>query len=79
MDEQGFETYESNCDFCWSCVVGVIDPYDGALLLSIDADKVEGSAALQWRQAWPLAGLGFAAVVNIVWVGVLGYALVWLL
>jgi uncharacterized membrane protein len=43
---------------------------------SIAADKVERSAALtEWRRAWPLAGLALAATVNVLWVGVLGYAL----
>jgi hypothetical protein len=56
--------------------VGVIDPCDGALLLSIAGDKVEGGAApTRWRRAWPLAGLALAAVINVLWVGVLGYAL----
>jgi hypothetical protein len=52
IDEQGFESYAFNCDFCRSCLVGVIDPYDGALLLSIAADRVECAASLtQSRQA----------------------------
>jgi hypothetical protein len=59
--------------------VGVIDPYDGALLLSIASDRVEAVSLTQWRRAWLLAGLALAAVVNVVWVGVLGYALVRLL
>jgi hypothetical protein len=77
IDEQGFESYAFNCNFCRSCLVGVIDPYDGALLLSIAADKVEPSAAplTQWRRMLPLAGLALAAIVNVLWVGVLGYAL----
>jgi hypothetical protein len=29
----------------------------------------------QWRQAWPVAGLALAAVVNVMWVGLLGYML----
>jgi hypothetical protein len=75
IDEQGFESHAFNCNFCRSCLVGVIDPYDG-VLLSIAADKVERSAALtEWRRAWPLAGLALAATVNVLWVGVLGYAL----
>jgi hypothetical protein len=57
--------------------VGVLDPLDGALLLPAGADKV--AALTQWRRAWPLAGLALAAVVNVAWVGVLGYALVRLL
>ena len=77
IDEQGFESYAFNCNFCRSCLVGVVDPCDGALLLSIVPDKVEDGAALTpWRQAWPLAGLAVAAAVNVFWVGVLGYALV---
>jgi hypothetical protein len=80
IDGQGFETYALDCNFCRSCLVGVIDPSDGALLLSTAADKHVGGAALtQWRRAWPLAGLALAAVVNTLWVGVLGYALVKLL
>jgi hypothetical protein len=73
--KQGFESYAFNCDFCRSCHVGVIDPCDGALLLSIAGDKVEGGAApTRRRRAWPLAGLALAAVINVLWVGVLGYA-----
>jgi hypothetical protein len=80
IDEQGFETYTFNCKFCRSRLVGVIDPCDGALLLSTAADNHVGGATLtQWRRAWPLAGLALAAVVNVFWVGVLGYALVKLL
>jgi hypothetical protein len=43
-------------------------------------EKDERVAALRrWRRAWPLAGLALAAVVNVLWVGVLGYALIRLL
>jgi hypothetical protein len=77
IDEQGFETYALNCKYCRSCLVGVLDPLDGALLLPAGADKA--AALTQWRRAWPLAGLALAAVVNVAWVGVLGYALVRLL
>ena len=80
IDEQGFESYAFNCSFCQSCLVGVIDPRDCELLLSIAADKVEGSAApAQWRRVLPLAGLAVAAIVNVLWVGALGYALMQLL
>jgi hypothetical protein len=76
IDELGFESYAFNCNFCRSCIVGVIDPCDGALLLSIAADKVERNAPpTRWRRAWPLVGLVLAAVVNALLVGVLGYAL----
>jgi hypothetical protein len=75
IDELGFETHALDCRYCRSHLAGVIDPYDSALLLPIGADKVEGRAALtRWRQAWPLAGLGLAAMVNVLWVGMLGYA-----
>jgi hypothetical protein len=29
----------------------------------------------RWRRAWPLAGLALAAIANVLWIGVLGYAL----
>lgn len=32
-----------------------------------------------WRRVWPFAGLAMALLVNVVWVGALGYALIWLL
>jgi hypothetical protein len=35
IDEQGFESYKLNCKFCRSSLAGVIDPFDGALLLSV--------------------------------------------
>jgi len=38
-----------------------------------------GKALGQRRRAWPIAGLAVAAVVNVLWVAVLGYALVKLL
>jgi hypothetical protein len=31
------------------------------------------------RTVWPLAGLALAVSVNLLWIGVLGYWLVWLL
>jgi hypothetical protein len=44
------------------------------------AEKDERVRALtRWRRAWPLAGLGLAAVVTALWVGMLGYALIRLL
>jgi hypothetical protein len=43
-------------------------------------EKDELVPALRWwRRAWPLTGLALAAVVNVLWVGVLGYALIRLL
>jgi hypothetical protein len=74
IDEQGFETYALNCKYCRSCLAGVLDPLDDALLLPGRADKV--AALTQWRQAWPLAGLALGAVVNVMWFGLLGYMLV---
>jgi hypothetical protein len=38
-----------------------------------------GPALRRLRRAWPLAALPLAAVVNLLWVGVLGYALIRLL
>ena len=37
------------------------------------------AAASLWRRAWPFAGLAAAVLVNVVWIGALGYALVMLL
>jgi len=37
FDDEGFESYEFHCDHCGTSLVGVIDPYDGKLLLSIRA------------------------------------------
>jgi hypothetical protein len=34
-----------------------------------------GAPPTRWRLTWPLAGLALAAIVNVLWVGVLGYAL----
>jgi hypothetical protein len=43
-------------------------------------DKDERGCPLsQWRRAWRMAGLAIAAVVNVLWIGMLGYALVRLL
>ncbi len=35
FDEQGFETYKLVCKFCRASLAGIIDPSDGALLLSV--------------------------------------------
>jgi hypothetical protein len=35
FDAQGFESYKLKCKFCRSSLAGVIDPFDGALLLSV--------------------------------------------
>jgi hypothetical protein len=57
IDELGFKSHAFNCNFCRSCLVWVIDPWDGALLLSIVADKVERSAApTYWDERGPLLG-----------------------
>jgi hypothetical protein len=32
-----------------------------------------------WKRAWPLVGLAAAVLVNVLWLGVLGYELVRLL
>ena len=34
FDSHGFESYQLHCEHCGASFVGVIDPYDGALLLS---------------------------------------------
>jgi hypothetical protein len=35
FDAQGLESYKLECKFCRSSLAGVIDPFDGALLLSL--------------------------------------------
>ena len=41
MDSSGFETYTFCCNSCSSSIHGLIDPFDGALLLSVEhADDV---------------------------------------
>jgi hypothetical protein len=76
IDEMGFESYAFDCNSCRACLDGIIDPCDGTLLLSITAGRVDGNATpTKWRRVLPLAGLALAAIVNVLWVGVLGYAL----
>jgi hypothetical protein len=64
--------------------------YSASAPLYFFGDRLEGNvsaiekdervpALRRWRRAWPLAGLALAAVVNVLWVGVLGYALIRLL
>jgi hypothetical protein len=38
-----------------------------------------GAAFHLWQRMWPFAGLTLAVLVNVLWIGVLGYALVMLL
>jgi hypothetical protein len=40
LDTHGFESYELNCEYCGAALAGVIDPRDGALLLSTQASVV---------------------------------------
>jgi hypothetical protein len=35
LDSSGFESYELTCRFCETRLSGVIDPFDGTLLLSV--------------------------------------------
>jgi hypothetical protein len=35
FDSSGFESYAFKCNFCRASLAGVIDPYDGTLLLSV--------------------------------------------
>jgi hypothetical protein len=37
FDSHGFESYELDCKFCGALLAGIIDPLDGALLLSVVA------------------------------------------
>jgi ribosomal protein S27E len=39
LDSSGFETYSFRCQNCGASIVGVIDPFDGKLLLSTDAES----------------------------------------
>jgi hypothetical protein len=34
FDSNGFESYELDCRHCGASLVGIIDPYDGTLLMS---------------------------------------------
>jgi RNase P subunit RPR2 len=35
FDDHGFESYRLGCESCGAFLVGIIDPFDGALLVSI--------------------------------------------
>jgi hypothetical protein len=37
IDECGFESYSLNCPACGSALIGIIDPADDALLLSVSS------------------------------------------
>jgi hypothetical protein len=39
LDSAGFETYSFQCQGCGASIVGIIDPFDGKLLLSVDAES----------------------------------------
>ena len=34
FDSHGFESYQLNCKHCGASLTGIIDPYDGTLLLT---------------------------------------------
>ncbi len=34
FDSHGFESYQFNCKHCGASLAGIIDPYDGTLLLT---------------------------------------------
>ena len=42
---------------------------------AIDKNNSSGAFAL-WQRLWPLACLALALLVNVLWIGALGYALV---
>jgi hypothetical protein len=46
---------------------------------AVTAIENNNAALSLWQRAWPLTGLALALLVNVLWVGALGYALVWLL
>jgi hypothetical protein len=35
FDSDGFESYELDCKLCGASLAGIIDPFDGTLLLSV--------------------------------------------
>jgi len=39
FDSSGFETYSFQCQNCAASLIGIIDPFDGKLLLSVDAES----------------------------------------
>ena len=47
-------------------------------MTATDKDDAPALLAL-WERLWPLAGLALALIVNVLWIGGLGYALVRLL
>jgi hypothetical protein len=49
FDTQGFESYELNCEYCGAALAGVIDPRDGALLLSTQASVVTAQVQKPFR------------------------------
>jgi hypothetical protein len=44
-----------------------------------DENDVPGTLPARLRQAWPLAAMAIAVLVNVLWIGALGYALITLL
>jgi uncharacterized Zn finger protein len=38
IDSSGFECYSLKCQNCGAALVGIIDPFDDKLLLSVDAE-----------------------------------------
>jgi hypothetical protein len=49
-------------------------------MISTDEGASSQSVALTlWHQAWPLAALAMAVIVNLAWIGFLGYGLAKLL
>jgi hypothetical protein len=38
FDSSGFEIYSFQCQSCGASIVGIIDPFDDKLLLSVDAE-----------------------------------------
>ena len=44
-----------------------------------DENDAFGTLPVRPRQAWPLAAMAIAVLVNVLWIGALGYALITLL
>ena len=43
-------------------------------MTAIDEKNAGPPAVTLWHRVWPLAGLAIALIVNVAWIGFLGYA-----
>ena len=55
------------------CVICAVSSDAELVLTPVSAPLVPSGRLVAWASIWPVAGLGFAVIANVAWVGFLGF------